>query len=110
MKKLPKFQRPNRRFKKRVGDAWRKPRGIDSKQRMQWKSAGAVPKIGYRTAREWRGLHPSGYREVEVRNVSDLKKIDSSKEAARIYAGVGGRKRKDILNEASERGIKVLNA
>ena len=44
----PKFARQNRAQKKRVGEAWRKPRWIDNKQRVKLKWAGASPAIGYR--------------------------------------------------------------
>ncbi|MBI5229151.1 50S ribosomal protein L32e [Candidatus Micrarchaeota archaeon] len=109
MKRLPRFQRPNKKLKKRVGSAWRKPRGIDSKQRMRLKSAGAVPRIGYGTSRIWKGLHPSGYREIIVYNVDGLKRLDRLTDAARIAACVGEKKRQDIEKAAREIGVKLLN-
>jgi len=109
MRKHPKFQRPNVGRLKRLKKVWRKPRGIDSKQRMRRKSAGAVPKIGWRNPKSERGIHPSGYKEVLVHNAEELRKINPSVEAARIAAGVGERKRAEMRKAAAEEGIKILN-
>jgi large subunit ribosomal protein L32e len=108
-KKHPKFQRQNVRLKKRVTrTGWRKPRGIDNKQRIYKWGFGASPNIGYRNARCVRGLHPCGLREVLVHNESELEKIDSVNCAARIAAGVGARKRAAIKAKAAELDVKVL--
>lgn len=90
-------------------NAWRKPRGIDNKQRMRWKSAGAIPRIGYRQARKERGFHPSGFMEALVHNVSELRRVSPQKEVARIAGGVGGKKRVEIRKIAQELGVKLLN-
>lgn len=107
--KHPKFERQNRAQKKRVREAWRKPRGIDNKQRVMLRSTGALPRIGYRGKREARGLLRCGLRERLVFNEKDLLSLDSDKEAARIGASVGARKRKAIIAKASELGVKLLN-
>lgn len=108
-KKHPKFQRQNVRLKRRVARrGWRKPRGIDNKQRIYKWGFGASPSIGYRNARVVRGLHPCGLREVRVFNERDLQKIDADEQAARIAASVGKRKRAAIRARAAELGIKVL--
>ena len=108
-KKHPKFQRQNVGLKPRVRHTgWRKPRGIDNKQRIYKWGFGASPSIGYRSARSIRGLHPCGLREVRVFNERDLDKIDSTEEAARIAAGVGAKKRAAIRAKAVQLDIKVL--
>lgn len=111
MKKLPKFARQNYRQIKRVRQTgWRKPRGIDNKLRISLRSAGFLPKIGFRTSVSERGLHPSGLHEVRVSTESDLKKLDSKvKIAVRLSAGLG-RKAREFLTQAAEKlGFKVLN-
>lgn len=108
-KKHPKFQRQNVGLKPRVTRrGWRKPRGIDNKQRIYKWGFGASPSIGYRNARAVRGVHPCGLREVRVFNERDLEKLDSDEFAGRIAAGVGKRKRDAIRARAAELGIKVL--
>lgn len=109
IKKIPSFKRQNRFLKKRVGRGWRRPRGIDNKQRLQRRGQGSLPKIGYRQPRSQRGIHPSGFSEVLVHNERELSLLEKSRQAARISSGVGGRKRSQILKKALELGIKVLN-
>lgn len=103
-----KFKTQGSEFKK-VDEAWRKPKGGDSKSRLEKKDKPDIVKIGYKKPDSERGIHPSGYREVLVHNVSDAKDVDSESHAIRIASNVGGRKREDILEFAHENDIKVLN-
>ncbi len=94
---------------KKLGDAWRKPRGKHSKQREHLKIRPPVVDAGYRSPAAVRGMHPSGYYEVLVHNVSDLEKIDPKRQAARIASSVGKKKRENISKKAEELNIKLLN-
>ncbi|GIU71425.1 MAG: 50S ribosomal protein L32e [Candidatus Nitrosocaldaceae archaeon] len=94
---------------KRVKESWRKPRGIDNRMRRRLKGWPKLVKIGYGSPRVTRYLHPSGYNDVLVYNVDDLLKLDKTRDAARIGASVGRRKRIQILKKAKELNIKVLN-
>jgi large subunit ribosomal protein L32e len=108
-RKKPTFRRQESWRYKRVSDVWRKPDGIDSKMRVK---RGGWPKsaeIGYRGPKEARGLHPSGYKEVLIRNVDDLNKVAPKIQAARIAHTVGMKKRVEISLRASEKGIHILN-
>jgi LSU ribosomal protein L32E len=67
-----------------------------------------MPQAGFRTDKEYRGKHPSGYEEVLVHNTSDLDELEEG-EAARIGSTVGGRKREQIIEKADDEDIKVLN-
>jgi len=67
-------------------------------------------KVGYRGPRLARGLHPSGFEEVIVRNPEELEKVDPRRQAVRIASSVGRRKRAEIIKRAEELGITVLNA
>ena len=108
-RKRPKFRR-REWFKHRpLGESWRRPRGIHSKVRIKQKSKGALVEIGYRTPRAVRGLHPSGYEEVLIKNPNELTKVDVKKQAVRISSSVGKRKRQLILQKAAEMKLKVLN-
>lgn len=68
-----------------------------------------MPTVGYRSPKEMRYLHPSGFRELLVNNVNDLGKVNAEKEAVKIASAVGERKRSEILKKAEEMKIKVLN-
>jgi len=108
-RKRPKFIRQESWRYKRVRAAWRKPRGIDSRMRIQRSGSPRLVKVGYGSPKKYRGLHPSGFREVLVHNPEELKSIDPEAQAARIAATVGKRKRMLISEAAEEKGIKLLN-
>lgn len=108
-KRRPEFVRQESWRYKRVKPNWRRPRGIDSKMRMEVKGWPKRVKVGYRGPKKVRGLHPSGYKEVLIHNPKELKGINPEVEAIRIAHTVGAKKRKEILEKAKELGIKVLN-
>ena len=56
-----------------------------------------------------RGYHPSGHVDVLVHNPAELKVLIPAKDAVRIGAHVGSRKRAEILKRATELGLRVLN-
>lgn len=93
----------------RLKPNWRKPKGKDSKMRLQLKGWPPLVKIGYRTPRRYRDLHPSGYKEILVYRPEDLQDLDPEVHAIRIASSVGTRKRLMIVEEAKRLGLKVLN-
>lgn len=93
----------------KFGDEWRKPRGKKSKLREHLGRRPPVVDPGYRGPKKVRGLHPSGFREVLVHNVTELDSINPERDAARIASTVGARKRELIEDKATELNIKVLN-
>ncbi|MFC5972584.1 50S ribosomal protein L32e [Halomarina salina] len=105
----PAFRRQDYHKKKRTPESWRRPRGQLSKQRRGQKGKGPKVASGYRTPKEVRGLHPSGFEEVHVENVNDLEGVDGDTQAVRIASTVGARKRERIEEEAEDAEIRVLN-
>ena len=105
----PKFARQESWRYKRLKENWRRPRGLDNKMRRRVKGWPSCPSVGYRGPKESRGLHPSAFKEVMVFNLNDLNKIAPELEAIRIASSVGNRKRAEIIREARERGIHILN-
>lgn len=108
-RKKPKFTAWGSKYLKRIKPRWRKPRGKDSKLKKHEKAKGKMPSPGYGAPKKTKYLHPSGFKEVIVRNPDDLQKIDKSKHAGRIAHAVGRKKREMILKRAEELGIKILN-
>lgn len=105
----PDFVRQESWRYKRVRRSWRKPRGIDSHMRRRKSGWPKLVKIGYRGPKAARYLHPSGYYDILVHNVDEVARLDHKRDAARIAAAVGKRKRKEILAKARSAKIKVLN-
>ena len=109
-KGTPSFRRTEWfRYKRLSRSGWRKPHGMDNKQRRNYKYRGSLVRIGHGKVNAASGLHPSGFEEVMVHNTRDLDQIDAETQAARVGATVGGRKRENIHARADELGIRVLN-
>ena len=109
-KGTPSFRRTEWfRYKRLSRSGWRKPHGMDNKQRRNYKYRGSLVRIGHGKVNAASGLHPSGFEEVMVHNTGDLDQIDAETQAARVGATVGGRKRENINARADELGIRVLN-
>lgn len=108
-RKKPNFVRPESWRYVRLKENWRKPKGLDHKVRLKYKGWPPGVNVGYRGPKSARGLHPSGYREVLVHNIEELREIDPKTQAIRIAHTVGKRKRTRILVEAKKRKILILN-
>lgn len=107
--KRPHFRRFEEWRLVRIKDRWRRPKGIDNKMRQKRKGWPRTVNTGYRSPKAVRNLHPSGKEEVPVFNVGDLTIVDPETQVARIGGTVGRRKRRLILKEALELGIRILN-
>jgi large subunit ribosomal protein L32e len=109
----PYFFPQNFGRKKRIKERWRKPRGIDSKKRIGIAHLGPVPKIGYRSEREIRGLHPSGRREILISSKKELiERLDEIKRdglLVRLSSTLGKRSREEIRTIAENEKIAIAN-
>lgn len=105
----PAFKRQEWFRYSKLGEKWRKPKGIHSKMKRQLKRRPPMVDIGFRGPVAARDLHPSGFEEVLVYNVDGLESIDPKKQAVRIGGTVGTKKRIAIEDRAAELGIRVLN-
>ncbi|MBC88550.1 MAG: 50S ribosomal protein L32e [Euryarchaeota archaeon] len=109
-RKQPKFRRQEwYRYKRLSRSGWRKPKGYQSKQRLNMKYRTPMARVGYGKIKAARDLHPSGFAEVLVHNTEGLDGLDPATQAIRIGRGVGNRKRSAIHDKADELGIRILN-
>jgi len=110
-RRRPLFGRQARYRYFRIGRdmAWRRPRGLQSKQRRHYGYRPKVVRVGYRSPARVRGLVPSGFRPVIVHTDRELQAIDARLEAAIIARTVGTRRRLVLEETARKLGIHVLN-
>ncbi|MCS7142603.1 MAG: 50S ribosomal protein L32e [Aigarchaeota archaeon] len=108
-RRRPEFKRQESWRYKRIDERWRRARGKDSKVRLQVKGWPPLVKVGYRSPRAFRCLHPSGFREVLVHNPTELRGLDPAIHAVRIASSVGRAKRIKIYDAAVAAGLRVLN-
>ena len=108
-KKRPKFQRQESWRYDRIKINWRKPKGFDSKMRIQKKGWPAIVKIGYRGPKLARGLHPSGFYDKLVYNIDELNYLDPKTDAIRISSKIGKRYKLNIVKTAEQLGFHILN-
>ena len=112
---VKKRRRPFRRHqhdrKIAVKPSWRKPKGIDSVVRRQFRGQIHMPRIGYGSDRRTKHMLPNGFYKFTVHNAGELDMLlmHNRRYAAQIAASVGAKKRLDIVKRAAELDIKVLN-
>jgi large subunit ribosomal protein L32e len=102
-------QAANRYWRIGRDGAWRRPRGLQSKQRRHYGYRAKIVRVGYRSPARVRGMVPSGFLPVIVRNSDDLEGLDARRQAAIIARTVGTRRRLVLEEEARKLGIRVLN-
>lgn len=107
----PRFTRQQSYRYVRIGrdGSWRKPRGLQSKQRRHYGYRSTIVSIGFRGPRAIRGLTPSGFRPVLVRTNADVEALDPAREAALIARSVGTKRRLVLEETARVRGVHLLN-
>ena len=109
-KQQPAFRRQEwYRYRRLERSSWRKPKGMHSSMRLNRKYRPPMARVGYRKIASARDLHPSGFQEVLVHKTSDLEGLDPERQAIRIGASVGNRKRLNIHDRANDLGLRVLN-
>ena len=96
----------------KVKESWRKPKGIDGRQRRKFKGTGKQVNIGYGSNKKTKHVLPNGFYKFVVSNVKDLEMLmmNNRKYCAEIAHDVSSRKRADIVERADQLNIRVTNA
>jgi large subunit ribosomal protein L32e len=102
-------QAANRYWRIGRDGAWRRPRGLQSKQRRHYGYRAQIVSIGYRSPAAVRGLAPNGFRPVIVHTSLEIDALDPAREAAVIARTVGTRRRLTLEDAARRKGVHVLN-
>jgi large subunit ribosomal protein L32e len=106
----PWFRRQQWYEYKRLADSgWRRPRGVDSAMRRHFGYEQPCVRVGFAGPKSVRGLHASGFQEVYVEVLDDLKKVDTKTQAARVSGTLGTRKLRILYDAADKLGVRILN-
>jgi ribosomal protein L32E len=111
-KRTKKFKRHQSDTKIRVGESWRRQKGIDSCVRRKFRSKVRMPNIGYGSNKKTRHMLPNGFYKFLVHNVGDIEMLlmQNRVYAAEIAHNVSSRVRIQILDRAAQLDVKVTNA
>ena len=105
----PNFIRQDAHKKVKLGEKWRKPKGIQSKMRLHRKGYRKSVSKGYKSPVLIRGALSNGLFPVYVDNLSKLESVDPKTQAIIIMAKTGIRKKIDIIKKAQELKINIAN-
>ncbi|MBI2147009.1 50S ribosomal protein L32e [Candidatus Woesearchaeota archaeon] len=108
-KRKPEFLRQSGRKLKRLKHAWRRPKGIDSKLRLNRRGHPSQVAIGFRSPAAVRGFHPTGMPILIVQSMKDIAAADPSKQGILIGSTVGLRLKIQLLHEAIKKKLTVFN-
>lgn len=108
IQKKPNFIRQDSNKLKCLGDKWRKPKGIHSKMRNNFKGHRKNISVGWKSTKEQRGLI-GRLQNVITTSLSQIEGINPALQGITIANSVGLKKRISIINKAKEKGIKILN-
>ncbi|MCI4358006.1 MAG: 50S ribosomal protein L32e [Thermoplasmata archaeon] len=110
-RRRPKFVRTASHRYWRIGRwaSWRRPRGLQSKQRRHYGYRPVVVSVGFRSPKRTRGLTPTGFIPVIVQTTAQVERLERNTEAAVIARSVGTRRRLVLEETARKLGVRVLN-
>merc|ERR1712205_215374 len=111
-KKTTKFKRHQSDLFARVGESWRRPKGIDSRVRRKFKGKVLMSNIGYGSNKKTRHMLKSGFKKFLIHNVADLELLlmYNRTYAAEVAHSVSRKTRTAILERAKVLDVKVTNA
>eukprot|EP00339_Tiarina_fusa_P028874 CAMPEP_0117027336 /NCGR_PEP_ID=MMETSP0472-20121206/19990_1 /TAXON_ID=693140 ORGANISM="Tiarina fusus, Strain LIS" /NCGR_SAMPLE_ID=MMETSP0472 /ASSEMBLY_ACC=CAM_ASM_000603 /LENGTH=135 /DNA_ID=CAMNT_0004734551 /DNA_START=22 /DNA_END=429 /DNA_ORIENTATION=+ len=111
-KRTKSFERHHYQRFKKLGNTWRKSKGIDSRVRRRFKGTIPQPSIGYGSDKATRNLLPNGFYKFVVNNPKELEMLmmHNRKYCAEVAHSVSSRTRKLIVERANQLNIKVTNA
>ena len=104
----PEFIQQDYHKKRRLSRKWKRPTGLQSKMRHQFKGYSRRVKQGWRSPVEIRGFHQSGLIPVMINNIKELDNLKPN-QGIIIGSNVGTRKKLLIMDKAAQLNIKILN-
>jgi large subunit ribosomal protein L32e len=105
--KKPDFVKQDSHKKPKLSSSYRKPRGLQSKMRLNKKGYRGTPSCGYGSPNLVKNLTKEGLLPFVVSNLSDLDKIDVKKECIIISSRIGTKKRIELVKLAIDKKIVI---
>ncbi|MEM4267281.1 MAG: eL32 family ribosomal protein [Candidatus Woesearchaeota archaeon] len=105
----PLFIKQDAHKRAEVKKKWARPRGVDSKMRLNIRGYRRCVSVGWKSPAEVRGLDRSGLTRNIICNLSDLKNLNPERDGAILSAKLGIKKRLELVKEAMARKITILN-
>lgn len=107
--KKPKFSRQDSHKKPKLGTKWRRPKGLQSKMRLNRRGYKRSISKGWKSPKAVRGLDKTGLHPIMVQTLNQLKNIDKESQSIIISAVVGKKKKIDIVKEALKLNLQIIN-
>ena len=108
-KKKPDFTRQDNHKKPKLGDRWRKPKGLQSKMRLHLRGYKRSPEVGWGSPKEVKGLTSEGLRPVHIMSLKDISSLKKETDAVIIASNIGKRKRLSLVQALLEKKIAIIN-
>ncbi len=94
---MPEFIRQDYHTQRRLKRKWRRPKGKQSKLRVNKGGSGVRPRIGF------------GKKGQKVQVVGNLPELEKAKGSVLLASQLGSRKSAEMAKRAGELGITILN-
>lgn len=109
-KKFTRFEYED--FNGKMKPNWRRPRGIDSRIRRQFRGNKPLVKCGYGQNKKTRFVLPNGFKKFLIRNRSDLEVLlmNNRVYCAELAHNLSSKTRKELVKRAAELNVKLTNA
>ena len=107
--KKPNFVRQDAHKKPKLGNKWRKPKGIQSKMRLHRRGYRRSVSKGWKSPKEVRGLDKGGFMPIIVHTITQLNNIDKETQSIIISSNIGQRKKIDLVKEALKLNLIITN-
>ena len=105
----PRFTQQDTHKKAKLKEAWKRPRGIDSKLRLHLRGHKKEPSKGYRSPAAVRGLTDKGLQPRVIHDPTVIPSLQAKTSGIIIGKSVGMKKRLDIIEAAIRKKITILN-
>ena len=107
--KKPNFVRQDSHKKPKLGNKWRRPKGIQSKMRLHKRGYRRSISKGWKSPKEVRGLDRDGFMPVIIHALNQLINIDKETQSIIIASDVGQKKKVDLVKEALKLNLSITN-